>query len=115
MKREDGELEEFEERDSSSDSVDASEEDEGSSRISEEEVVEVEILDEKGRRGKGTLAVASKERKGQDASRAKRAHLLIRHALDLGLLKSRDHSVLGGEVDDLGIGITEIELLEEIV
>ena len=50
MKREDGELEEFEERNGSSDTVDTSEEDEGTTGVSEEEVVEVEVLKEaKGR------------------------------------------------------------------
>jgi hypothetical protein len=41
--------------------------------------------------------------------------LLSREAVDLRLLQGRDDAALGREVDDLGVLIPEVELLEEII
>ena len=41
--------------------------------------------------------------------------LLVGHALNLRLLEGGHHAVLGREVDDLGVGITEVKLLKQVV
>ena len=43
------------------------------------------------------------------------AHLLLLQALDFALFERFDETVLGRQVDDLGIGVSEVELVEQVV
>lgn len=42
-------------------------------------------------------------------------HLLVLQALDLALAQRFDEAILGAEVDDFGLGVAEVERVEEVV
>jgi hypothetical protein len=113
VQRENGEFEKLEQWDSSSDAVDGAEEDKRSTGITEKKVVEVEVLldDKGGQTQRSQIREWIWDREGS----TERTNLFVNHAFDLRLLQSRDDSVLGRKVDDLGLSVTEVQLLEEVL
>lgn len=99
MKREDWHLEDFEQRDQATDTVNASYEDKGTSGIAKQEVVEIQVL--------VTSALCSHW--------YRKTRLVSSEALDHALFQRRHKSTLRAQIHNCRILISEIKLINQFL
>lgn len=100
MQNADFETEDGEERLKAANTIDGGKEDEGTTGIPKQKVVEVDVL---------CSALVGCQSNGNG-----RAYLLLDEAIDLALAQTRGETTAGRQVDDERIGVTKVELVEKV-